>query len=168
MNTTAIVASIINRLAPLKDAGYEVERMPEKQSEYSRPFEKGRVTIYYNGSTFLPVNSTSQSNQTRKVNFALELRTRTMYNDLNGIHTLRSSIERLLTGFKPLNCSRLYLLKDEPGKFEENDWVHLMEFETTTLLVMAFSDEEADGALLNPILFSNEFDTDNGFSADFK
>jgi hypothetical protein len=78
--------------------------------------------------------------QKRKLQFILELHGNTLYGD-NGLYVLRDWIEKIVTGFAPSNCDKLYLIKDELLQTKNKLWIHLFVFECTTLLVQ---EDESD------------------------
>ena len=151
MNIYTSQESIVTALAAAftaLNARWVAANLPEAQNQYQIAVPNENVWVVYKGSTADPSSSTNQILQERKVSFAIEIYSRSLY-DANGVIAIRDVVEQVLIGFKPTNCQRLYLIKDELTITEDRIWAHVLQFECKTVLVQK---EDSDPIIVNNFL----------------
>lgn len=137
MNFEPIQTSIVNQLTATfsaKSLPFQVAHLPDNDADYIKAVQKQIVFVAYTGSTSPGLTSTNPVIQERKVQFAVECFSRMLYGE-NGISVVADNVEKSLVGFKPLNCGRLYLVKDDIIRGQDHIWTHSFQFECTTILV---------------------------------
>lgn len=98
---------ILDRLAPYKVAGIDLQVMPEAEADFKRPFKNGRIYCGYKGSKYKDPNSTAEMSQDEEVLFEFSFQSRTLRGDI-GIYTLLALTVQALVGFKPTSCDKMY------------------------------------------------------------
>lgn len=142
----SIVAALTTAFTAL-EVRWIASDLPEAQNQYQLGVPNERVWVVYKGSTADP-SITNQIAQDRKVSFAVEIYSKSLY-DSNGVMAIRDVIEQVLIGFKPTSCQRLYLVKDELTITEDRIWAHVLQLECKTLLVQK---EDSDPIVINNFL----------------
>ena len=171
MNFEPIQKSITTQLSNGFTAAavdYIAQDLPESVADYSRAVTVPRAYVVYTGSTSPGVKNTNPTTQDRKAQFAVECYGRSLY-DLEGVHALAALVEKLLVGFCPLSCDRLYLVKDDLIKGDDGIWCRVIQFECMTMVVQ---DQLSDpvvvpglqGASIKFQNLGNSGDPDNGTS----
>ncbi|MCM5528963.1 Gp37 family protein [Parasegetibacter sp. NRK P23] len=144
MNLYPSQQSIVQKLqSDFTGAGtsFVARDLPDSPGEVLRGVANPVVYVAYTGSISEPPLTTNTIAQRRKVTFAVECIARTLYGE-NGMNAVRDIVEQSIVGFKPSNCQRLYLKKDNVTQSENGEaWVHVYEFECDTILVQK---EESD------------------------
>ena len=141
---TSIVAALTAAFTALS-ARWIASDLPQSQKEYNVAVPIEIIWVVYKGSTADPSNSINQIVQERKVSFAVEIYSRSLY-DENGVMAIRDVIEQVLIGFKPANCQRLYLIKDDLTISDDRIWAHVLQFECKTMLIQK---EDSDLVIVN-------------------
>lgn len=151
MNYQQAEADILARLQPLAGADLEVEALPEKLSDFNRPFEKGKITVGYKGSKWDKPRSTAQITQQEELSFEISMQSRTLRGP-KGIYAIKYLITKALLGFQPTDCERMYAHESGmTGTATQNDgvWTYSAIFCCTALVVEDF--EEDLSVILNRI-----------------
>lgn len=135
---------IMERLSPMTTGGgVSVVILPQVQEEFQLPMQAGRVTVAYKSSDFGDVRSTHQISQDEKIQFEIIFEARFLRGDV-GIHKMVEAVKRLLVGYQPTDCSKMYVVRN--GFVERNNetalWTYSMLFETKYLLVEDFEFNE--------------------------
>jgi hypothetical protein len=148
-----IESQIVTRLQPLTNGGgVDVVQLPQVQAEFERPLNAGRVTIAYKSSEFPSIRSTHEIVQDEHLQFEVIVQCRLLRGNA-GLHKIVETTKRLLLGFRPTDCSKMYLVKhgftshDNEGAI----WTYSMIFETKYVLVE--DAQEETGPNLEEILF---------------
>jgi|ERR1044072_1236927 hypothetical protein len=151
---------IYQRLAPFEAADIEVRKLPEDQKELetdgSRPFKKGRITIGYKGSKWKEPRSTAQIIQEEKLIFEIAIQSRQLRGN-RGVYLLKKLIKEALVGFQPDHCDRI--TADESGMTgtatqTDGVWTYSALFCCTTESVENF--EEDLSIILTKITNNND------------
>ena len=164
MNIEIIEASIVTQLQGTYTANalsFSAVALPEVESEYRRAIQNPISFVVYIGSTSPGVRNTNASTQDRKLQFSVECLSRILRGD-NGLYRMRDFVERSLMGFRPTNCDRLYLVKDDVTRGEDGIWAHVFQFECLTMLVQ---DDLSDPVVV-PSLKRVDLAFENGGEAD--
>jgi hypothetical protein len=107
-----IESLIVSRLQPMTNGGgVDVLILPEVEDEFQRPFGAGRVTVAYKSSDFPALKSTFEIVQDELLHFEVVVQARKLRGS-NGVHAMVEAIKRLLVGFRPTDCSKMYLVKN--------------------------------------------------------
>jgi hypothetical protein len=137
MNLYPSQESIVTKLAAdlaTADSEFLAKDLPDSQADYDVAVKKPIAYVIYAGSQALPSVAANVISQPRKLKFNVEFHSKKLYGQI-GLFLVRDILEQSLVGFKPTNCGRLSLLKDDISKTEEGIWVHVYQFECETMLV---------------------------------
>jgi hypothetical protein len=116
VNYAKLEDSIIQRLEPLRALGFEVVALPDRDSEYERPFKFGRVTVAYKNSIFSEdghnpkptIFSTNEIVQKETAELEIIIQARVLRTD-KGVHWLKQAVTKQLVGHMPDSWGRLYI-----------------------------------------------------------
>lgn len=132
-----IEQEIVTWLGPLTNGGgVDVVQLPQLQAEFDRPFMKGRITVAYKSSDFGDVASTHHIVQDEKIQVELIIQARKL-RDADGLHAMTEAVKRRLVGFRPTDCSKMYIVKHGFTNHDNQSslWQYSMIFETKYRLV---------------------------------
>jgi len=134
MDIGAIQESITTQLTgAFQGSTYTAQILPEADASYQRAVPDPISYVVYTGSDTTAIISTDPIVQHRRLKFNIECYGRLLYGD-TGLFQLRSLVESALVGFRPSNCDRLYLVKDEISRGEDGIWCHVYNLECMTVL----------------------------------
>lgn len=116
MNYAKLEDAIIQRLEPLRALGFEVVALPDRDSEYERPFKFGRVTVAYKNSIFSEdghnpkptIFSTNEIVQKETAELEIIIQARVLRTE-KGVHWLKHAVTKQLVGYMPDSWGRLYV-----------------------------------------------------------
>jgi hypothetical protein len=137
MNIEIIQQSIVTQLQAAFTASsllFTAENIPESEAGYRKAVPNPIAYVVYTGSTSPGVRSSNPVIQDRKLQFSVECLSRVLYGP-NGLLKVRDYVELALIGFKPVNCDRMYLVKDDIDRADDSIWAHVFQFECITMLV---------------------------------
>ncbi len=139
MNYTSIENDIVARLAPLVTAGYQVEAMPDRESDNIGVGHKGRVTVQVTMAKYGDHRSTPPAVvQEEDIYVDIILRARTL-RALGGIYDLSELCRGLLIGFAPDNCrlplSGIDFGSIAPAEYEGSVHMYSLRLKTQTISV---------------------------------
>jgi len=146
MNYENLETEIVARLTPFIAAGITVEKLPELESDRSKPLPtKAKFTVIYAGSEYGNSLSTAQISQEEKI-FVQVLIESTFLRGSLGVYNLASILKRSLTGFKPSGCRRIQVTKHhtiggENSEKINNMWNYNVIFQTTAVHVEDFEED---------------------------
>lgn len=150
-----IEAAVVARLAPFGSVGFEVVALPETQSDYSRPFVNGKITVAYHSSSYDKPNSIGHMSQYEEISVIVSIQSRFLRGD-KGIYSIASIVRKALLGFEPAGYWRMWAkefgLKD--AKLEDGLWTYYGLFCTKALAVEDF--EEDISNLISQISYDND------------
>jgi hypothetical protein len=116
------------------ETAYLAKDLPDAEVNYDAGLKNPITYVVYVGSQTDPSATTNTIAQPRKARFNIEVHAKKLYGP-SGMFAVRDVLEQSLIGFKPTNCQKLYLLKDDISKTEEGIWVHVYQLECQTMLV---------------------------------
>jgi len=146
MNYEDLETEIVTRLTPFVSAGIAVEKIPELESERSKPLPtKAKFTVIYAGSEYGNSLSTSQVSQEEKIFVQILIESTFLRGNL-GVYSLASLLKKALTGFSPSNCRKLQVTKHhtiggENAEKINNLWNYNVIFQTTSIHVEDFEED---------------------------
>ena len=146
MNYETLENEIVARLTPFVTVGITVEKIPELESERTKPLPtKAKFTVIYAGSEYGSSLSTSQVSQEEKI-FIQVLIESTFLRGSLGVYNLASVLKKALTGFQPSGCRRIQVTKHHTIGGEEaqkinNMWNYNVIFQTTSIHVEDFEED---------------------------
>lgn len=131
-----IEQEIVNKLQPLVTAGIDVVPLPQVEAEFQRPFQNGRVTVVYKGSTFDDHLNTHHVVQDERLQFEIVVVCRRLRGE-TGVHGIVEVIKRTLLGFAPTDCSKMKVIKNSYQEYQKEAalWGYSIIFETVYRLV---------------------------------
>lgn len=132
-----IEAEIVNQLAPVAASnGFVALQLPQTQDEYDRAFMQARVTVAYKSSEFGEPNSPYEISQEERLQIEVVVQSRTL-RGVSGLHAVVESIKRRLVGFRPTDCSKLYIARNSFTEHNSDTgiWAYSIVFETRYLVV---------------------------------
>ena len=162
MNYEEIETDVVAKLAPLSAANFTAVIRPENEKEYEeakKAINRGCVFVGYTSGTFRAttdrpeLKSTDILVQDEVVNIELAFQCRKLRGD-NGLFKLIEISKKLLLGYKPSNCSKIYMVRMEPPMWNEGLWTYTLMIGCEGMLVE--HDEEEVGALITRIRLENE------------
>lgn len=146
MNYETLENEIVARLTPFVTVGITVEKIPELESERTKPLPtKARFTVIYAGSEYGSSLSTSQVSQEEKIFIQILIESTFLRGSL-GVYNLASVLKKALTGFQPSGCRRIQVTKHHTIGGEEaqkinNMWNYNVIFQTTSIHVEDFKED---------------------------
>lgn len=146
MNYETLENEIVARLTPFVTVGITVEKIPELESERTKPLPtKAKFTVIYAGSEYGSSLSTAQISQEEKI-FIQILIESTFLRGTLGVYNLASILKKALTGFQPSGCRRIQVTKHHTIGGEEaqkinNMWNYNVIFQTTSIHVEDFEED---------------------------
>lgn len=159
MDIRSAEIEIANHLAAKLGAGYDVLPLPEKQSDYEKPFSKARLTVAFAGEKPEMPQSTFQVSQHVKQTYTISVQSRFLNStvDVLGIGKLCDKVKSYLTGFQPTDGGLMYYTNHEFVRYESGVWEHAVDFETKTLRTQDDNIEEETGAPLASVSLNENF-----------
>ncbi|MDX2215518.1 MAG: Gp37 family protein [Oculatellaceae cyanobacterium bins.114] len=153
MGIAAIEQSIIERLAPLRNAGLLVRALPNKSGEVGKIEGNGAITLSWSVDESQPPGSMGFFTQDCLMQWVLDIRIRNL-RDASGAWAIHDAIYGLLIGFQPAGCRKMYAQKFEFVDRTDAVWVFEATFiAPTTLMEQPTPDT---GALLKDVFLSEE------------
>ena len=140
----AISARILTKIG----AGYVVQSLPDNESEYKKPFEKGRVTVAYRKSDFANSVSTDPIAQPETAHLEIVLECRTRRGNA-GLFAMQKAVSDAVIGWRPPNWNRVWAKTHEFSERAENTWVYCLTVCCLGMLVEC-RDPETLPTLTNP------------------
>lgn len=137
MNIEPIQQSIVDQLQAAFVASslpFQAKNLPDNEADYTKAVQGPIAFVVYTGSTSPGVKNTNPITQERKLQFSVECFGRGLYGAA-GLFAVRNTVELALIGFRPTNCQRMYLVKDDIDKGKDTIWAHVFQFECMTMLV---------------------------------
>ena len=105
MTINEIENEIIERIKS-KIADLHIEGFPEKPSEFRLTHPTGAILVHYQGGSYSDSKSIGCIYQDKKLEFSITVVTRNLRNH-NGSYFYLDKIRQILTGFRPLVCSKM-------------------------------------------------------------
>lgn len=131
---------IQQRLKDKVGTGIEVELLPEREADFRRPFQAGRLSVCYKQSDFDKPLSTAQISQDEDQTFEVVIQARAL-RGLHGIYDLANRTRIALVGYIPTNARRVSAVSFKFEAKEENLWVYVFTFTTKSTIVEVAEDE---------------------------
>ena len=166
MNYEQIETDVVAKLAPLDLANFNAVIRPENENEYAaskKAIDKGCVFVGYTSGTFKAttdkpeLNTTDILVQDEVVNIELAFQCRKLRGN-NGLFKMIEIAKKLLLGYRPSNCTKIYMVRMEPPMWNEGLWTYTLMIACEGMLVE--HDEEDTGALITRITLENSVLTD--------
>lgn len=161
MNYESIETAIINKLAPLDDVGFKAVVRPENEKEYAdakKAVEGGCVFVGYSNGSFRAttdkpeLKTTDVMVQDEVVNVELAFQCRKLRGN-TGLFKMIEITKRLVLGFRPPSCTKIYMVRMEPPMWNEGLWTYTLIVACDAMIVE--HDEEEVGALIEKIRLEN-------------
>lgn len=144
MNYEQAETDIYNRLAPFQGADIEVVKLPENQTDFKRPFAKGKYTVSYKSSKWKNPQSTFEISQEEELTFEIAIQARTL-RGAKGVYNLLKVLKAALIGFRPAHCEKMYAVESGMTGVSEtlNDgvWTYVALFACKSLTVEDFEED---------------------------
>lgn len=162
MNYEEIETDIVERLAPLTAANFKAVIRPENEKEYDdakKAIDKGCAFVGYSNGSFRAttdkpeLKTTDILVQTEVVNIELAFQCRKLRGN-NGLFKMVEISKQLLLGYRPTNCTKLYMVRMEPPMFLEGLWTYTLMVACDAEIVE--HDTEDLGVLITRITLENE------------
>jgi hypothetical protein len=135
MDLRAIQTAVTTQLGgAFAGTSFSAQELPESESDYQRAVPNPIAYVLCTGSETIEIVSTDPVVQRRRLKFNVECYGRLLYG-ATGLFALRQLLESALIGYLPPNCDRLYLVKDDVNRGDDNIWCHVYNLECLTMLV---------------------------------
>jgi len=147
---------IVNKLnTGLADPNVEVEVLPETEDAFQRPYQKGRISVCYNMSKFGEVSTLSLIRQEDAMEFHIIIQARKL-RDTHGIFDLFNKVKKIIIGFTPTHCGRIYAKSFDFEERFKDVWVYSFKVCCKNLLVENYdTDSDQLAPELNSVTFNN-------------
>lgn len=139
-----IETAIVSRLQDFENLGYTAIALPEKQTDFEKPFLNGKITVCYHSSEYATPQATMQVSQHETVNIIISVqsrRLRTLGANI-GIYDMIALLRKYLIGFIPTGALWRMFAKEvqlNKAEFSENLWTYYAIFSVKTLAVEDFA-----------------------------
>ncbi len=151
-----IEQAIAAQLAPLRELGIATRAMPNKPAEWGMN-ENGIITLKWEKDDCKPPDSMGRLSQQVLMTWELDIRLRNL-RDANGAWIVMQEVTRLLLGFRPPHCDKLYLKSREFVGELEGIWVLEVIFVAPTWVIEAeSSDSENPEVPLSAVFFVDSY-----------
>lgn len=139
--------------------GYDVLALPEKQTDYEKPFLKGRLTIAFSGEKPEMPQSTFQVSQHVRQTYTISVQSRFLNSTdgVWGVGKLCDKVKSYLIGYQPTDGGLMYYVNHEFVRYESGVWEHAIDFETRTMRVQDNNVPDETGAPLSSISTNENF-----------
>lgn len=154
MDIAAIEASLVERLAPLRDFDIWVRGLPNQAKDMGVATNRGIITIYLDKTKFEDPQSTGTIVQDVMLHFCVDIRLGFL-RDNNGSYAALRYICNRLIGFQPPRSRKVYLLDHEFMGEKEKFWVHQLKLVVPTQVFEV--DEDSDLVLLKQITLEDGY-----------
>jgi hypothetical protein len=120
----------------LKSGGFElaIEAFPEKPADHRLHNAAGAILVIFGGSKFGESQATDTVVQNRTISFSIVVKTSSLRSHL-GAYPVLDAIRRLLTGFEPPECDKMYPTSEELVDREGSIWTYEAQYSCETLAV---------------------------------
>lgn len=145
---------------------FAAQELPDNDAAFQRAVPNPIAYVLYTGSEPIGFLSTDPVVQCRRLKFNVECYSRLIYG-VNGLDAVRQLLESALVGFRPPNCDRVYLVKDELNRGEDLIWCHVYNLACETVLVQNnFSEpivvQTFTGIIDSQATFNDDYNNDFG------
>ncbi len=163
MNYEQVEEDIRARLHNAIGSTCKVIAIPETEEEFKRPITKPQITVSYNGSDFgtmgrmdkAEIRTLGDAITHREVlSFHVMLQSKKLRGEV-GLYKIISDTLRLLTGYAPFECDRLYVTKFGFVDYKEGIWSYNLQMAATSILVQ--EQDFPDTPTFSNILLQSEF-----------
>lgn len=127
--------ALVNRLAPIRDAGVLVRGLPNKTAEYGQLNGSPQVLVYWKEDRPEAPELTDEMFQKNRQDWIFEVRSPEMRGE-RGLEVLVEAVHSLIYGFEPPNCQKMSLKGREFFK-QENYWFAESTYTASSYLVAA-------------------------------
>lgn len=134
MTYEQIETAIVDRLATLRPAGFEVVPLPDNNAEAEKSILNGRVTVGYRASKYEPSKSTSLIAQDEQVQIELIITAKTL-RGAKGVHKINEYVRARLIGFKPLGCGKITAVENVFNDFKDGFWSYSFVVSTSCMTI---------------------------------
>lgn len=145
-----------DRLVAKVGTGIQVEVMPERELDFRRPFERGRLSVCYKQSEFDKPLSTNQISQDEEQLIEVVIQARAL-RGVHGIYDLAERTRKALVGFRPTNSRKMYAMSFKFEMKEENLWIYVYTFATKSTIVEV--DEPLNEPTIEEITQQSDYNT---------
>ncbi len=146
MNYGDLEIELIQRLAPLASAGYQVIEQPETESDFQKSVRKGRVTVGYIGSSFPAIRSTGGFNTIEDIMFGVSVQAR-MLRGPGGVFAIMKATRDLLLDWATSHTEPLRIKSSDYVPPQSNETDGMFTFDLVfygRMLIMGLGDENND------------------------
>ena len=125
---------IAKRLESKVGTGILVEVLPEREADFRRPFEKGRLSVCYKQSEIEKPRSTNEISQDAEYTVEVVIQSRAL-RGVHGIYDLADRTERALVGFRTKNGRKMYGVSFKFEMKDDNLWAYIYTFAFKSTIV---------------------------------
>ncbi len=108
-----------------------IEGFPEKPSEFRLTHPTGAILVHYQGGSYSDSKSVGCIYQDRKLEFSITVVTKNLRSH-TGSYFYLDKVRQILTGFRPLFCSKMQPIKEEFISEDNGIWQYSINFSLTT------------------------------------
>ncbi len=107
-----IEIDIVQKLSEL-GSDFEVEKLPESQSEFQQPFSRTKITVGYAGNKYNEPEAMGNIVQRTEVSVVLIFQGRKLRGPA-GLYAALAQSGELLMGFEPTYCGKIFYKEQSP------------------------------------------------------
>ena len=130
MTINEIENEIIERIKS-KISDLHIEGFPEKPSEFRLTHPIGAILVHYQGGSYSDSKSIGCIVQDKKLEFSITVVTRNL-RSYKGSYFYQDKIRQIITGFRPLCCTKMQPVKEEFISEDNGIWQYSINFSLTT------------------------------------
>jgi len=147
---------VASRLTAKVGTGIIVEVLPEREADFRRPFEKGRLSVCYKQSEIEKPRSTNEISQDAEHTIEVVIQARAL-RGVHGIYDLADRTEKALVGFRPSTGRKMYAVSFKFETKEDNLWAYLFTFAFKSTVVE--EPDEVNEPLLDEVTTESPYGT---------
>jgi len=130
MSINEIENEIVDRIKS-KISDLHIEGFPDKPSEFKLTHPTGAILVHYQGGSFSDSKSVGCIYQDKKLEFSITIVTRNL-RSYKGSYFYLDKIRQILTGFKPVGCTKMQPVKEDFISEDNGIWQYAINFSLTT------------------------------------
>lgn len=130
MTINEMETEIIERIKS-KINDLHIEGFPDKPSEFKLTHQTGAILVHYQGGSYSDSKSVGCIYQDKKLVFSITVVTRNL-RSYKGSYFYLDKVRQILTGFRPLGCSKMQPVKEDFISENNGIWQYAINFSLTT------------------------------------
>ena len=131
----------LNKGVDIEEEKVDCQAIPEAEIDYKKHYIKNKVTVAFSEEKADPTNSTFAIGQAVTVTFSILIESK-LLRSAKGIYPLAERIKKILVGFRPTDCAKMWYTTQQFVDNERDIFKHVLEFQTKTFRVEDMDEKE--------------------------